>query len=546
MEKEKKYFKGMVIGLLCVVVMLFGIVINIGKTYSLDTTPSCINEGGVEFVWTTTVLNSSKGACCPKNGSGYDSLTSGGKCTAVATKADNCTNDSDASCYSCPKGYSLASNNVNGNVSYFCSTAPGSEVQEACYSCNGRYAWGDSVTSYNCPSSWKIESDITKESDCKSTANTYEVTFETDDGTFYIDNKLASSTSQSLSTIEWSKYSAKKTGYVFKGWTTTKTSDCASAYTSGSSNVVSKKTVYACYESEAEKKYTVTLNANGGLVVISKNNVVKDTELGEYKIENLSNGYVLALSDYQGKKTGKEFKGWSKSATCSNIIRVYTISSNNATLYACYSDSNSDNTTYSATFNPNGGTFSDGTTVNKTVKYTGKKYFTDSDITVTKTGFTFIGWRSSNGDLGSYIDSTENGDTLIAIWQDNSSSDSGNVCEFESKEVCEFINDDYTCELDSNGCYVKGSLKEGNDDNSTCEFESKSVCEDLNEGYNCKIDSNGCYVKSSKKTDSSSSSNNEPTSNPNTGSSLLYLAIVMAIGTIGYTFYYVFKLKKEN
>lgn len=557
MEKEKKYFKGIFIGFLLIVVMLFGVVINMGKTYSADTTPNCVSEGGVEYVWTTSALSSSNGACCPKGGSGYDSVRK--VCAAIATKKSNCTDES-ASCYSCPNGYALVCDNPgtgsSNGTACTCSKKPGKTVENVCYSCSGRYAWGDSVTSYNCPSTWEIMEGITKESDCKNTVSSYEVNFNTDGGTFYVDNKLASSTTQSLSTIEWSKYTAKKEGYAFKGWTNTKTSDCSSAYTSGSSNVLANKTVFACYEKEAEKKYTVTLNAgSGGIVKISKNNTVTDTAQQNYEIKNLSNGYSLALSSYIAETNGKSFKGWSKSSSCNSIIRVYTINNNNATLYACYSDTNNDGndgtTKYTATFNPNGGTFSDGTTTSKTVQYTGKKYFTDSDISVTKSGATFVGWRSSKSDLTSFIDGAENGETLTAIWYDNSSSDSGdsgnegNNCEYITKESCETYYDGYSCIEDNNGCFVPDDEIE--DNQKQCEFESKESCEILNEGYTCKKDSDGCFVKYGKiDNDSGSSDSKEPVSNPNTGTSLLYLAIIMAVGTLVYTIYYVFKLRKEN
>lgn len=549
MEKEKKYFKGMVIGLLLVVVMLFGVVINMGKTYSADTTPNCVSEGGVEYVWTTSALSSSNGACCPKGGSGYDSVRK--VCAAIATKKSNCTDES-ASCYSCPNGYTLYGDSKTG---YSCTATSGKTVENVCYSCSGRYAWGDSVTSYNCPSSWKVEKEITKESDCKRTVSSYEVKFDTDGGTLYVDNKPASSNTQSLSTIEWSKYTAKKTDYIFKGWTDSKTTDCSSAYTSGSSNVSAKKTVYACYEKEAEKKYTVTLNAlskdsvNG---IVYKNNVSSNEN--KLIISSVEENKYFTLTTYSAKIDGYTFKGWSENRSCSTYRTTYKITSNQ-NFYACYTkNQDDDNTKYSATFDPNGGTFSDGTTTSKTVQYTGKKYFTDSDITVTKSGATFLGWRSSEKELTSFIDGAENGETLTAIWHDNSSSDSGdsgnegNTCEFDSKSVCEELNEGYTCKKDSNGCYVKDSTKEEDkDDNNTCEFESKESCEILNEGYTCKKDSNGCFVKYGKiDNDSGSSNSKEPVSNPNTGTSLLYLAIIMAVGTLVYTIYYVFKLRKEN
>lgn len=537
MEKEKKYFKGMVIGLLCVVVMLFGIVINIGKTYSLDTTPSCLSENGVIYSWKTNKLE--HGACCPITGyMDYDS------------EAEYCTADSNAD-GSCPGVYSRLSS-TNG----LCYATPGRQASNVCYSCDGIYKWGAEVASYKCPSSWNIVEGITNESDCKSKAETYEVEFVTDGGTFYIDKELAASNIQSLSSIDWSRYTAVKENYVFKGWTTTK-NNCTNPYTSGSSNVLEAKTVYACYEKkESNITYQVTLKAGtGGTIKDTSNNNVKN--LGEtYTITNLSNGHILALSNYIAEMSGKKFKGWSKSSNCNDIIGGYTINSNNATLHACYSDSDSDTTTYTVTFNPNGGTFSDSTTANKIVKYTGKLSL--SNIKVSKTGYNFGGWYSTNSKktLTQYIDSAENNDVLFAIWQKESSGDSGsgdeeNTCEFASKDACEIINDGYTCVEDNNGCYVKGLKKD--DDSNSCLYESKSACEIINEGYNCKLDSNGCYVKSSKKDDNTkddgSTNDNttkEPTSNPNTGNSLLYLAIIMAAGTIGYTLYYVFKLKKEN
>lgn len=556
MEKEKKYFKGIFIGFLLIVVMLFGVVINIGKTYSADTTPNCLSKGNVEYVWTTSALSSSNGACCPKGGSGYDSVRK--VCTAIATKKSDCTTES-ASCYSCPNGYTLYGDSQTG---YSCTSSLGEVDNSVCYYCDGRYVWSETEPTLTCNSSWEIKKDITKESDCKNTVSSYEVTFNTDGGNLYLNNTIQSRNVFSLSTINYASYTAKKEGYTFKGWTTTKTNDCSGAYTTGSSNVLEKKTLYACYYKEVTPTYLykVYLNASskdGINGVVYENN--KSSNEKELTVSSVEENTYFKLKPYTAKIDGYTFKGWSTSSSCSSLVTTYKITSDKR-FYACYSkdEEKENDTVYRVTFVPNNGTWTDGKTGNKVKEYTNRKYFTDSDITITRTGYTFKGWRSSKGgDLYSFIDSADDGATLTAIWIKNtsgSSSESGGessseeeyYCEYITKESCENYYDGYSCVEDSHGCFIQDAKKDDNQEK--CEFESKEICENINEGFNCKKDSNGCYIKSSKINNDSSISDSvdEPISNPQTGTSLLYLAIIMATATLTYTIYYVFKLRKEN
>jgi len=94
------------------------------------------------------------------------------------------------------------------------------------------------------------------------------------------------------------------------------------------------------------------------------------------------------------------------------------------TVYLPYITINSEEntTTYSATFNVNGGIWKDGhTNQTRTISYTDKLEFTDARLEVEKSGFYWCGWTRSDGKtLGKYVDSNENGQTLTAEWCENS------------------------------------------------------------------------------------------------------------------------------
>lgn len=550
MEKENKISKGIVAGCLVIVVALTVWVININDTYSTgsSTTPKCKTINGIEYKYVSNATNDQYGCCPVSDTAKIGSLGNGNKCFSYTVNG------------SCPAGYTVYN---EGN----CIANLGEIDNSACYYCTGNsvigsnYLWSSGTPSVTCNGgSWIPQENITSSDRCVTPTQNYEVTFNVAGGKLYLNGKLQSRNVFKISELNYALYTATKDDYTFKGWSTS--SACTSTKDSGTVNVKSNMTVYACFVKVIEDyNVGVFLDANNDSGIVYKNGT--STKANKYETTVKKNNYI-DLTEYSAKVVGYTFKGWSLTKSCDALLTKYLIN-NTYTFYACYNKdetpsspgtSTPGTTTYSAKFNPNGGKFSDGTTSTKTIKYTDKKYFTDNDIVVTRNGYKFLGWKNNSGDVfNRYIDKSDNGSTLTAQWQSNNSGgtttspnpDIGDEtqCEYIYKDSCEVANDGYNCVKDENNCYVKGDKKQ--DDNIDCVYYNKNSCESAYSGYNCIQDSNGCFIKGSKKNNNSSGSNSsDPESNPNTGNSLLYLSVIIGIVTFGYTVYYTNKIKKKE
>ena len=555
MEEENKISKGIVAGCLVIVVALTIWVININDTYSTDssTTPKCKTINGIEYKYVSNATNDQYGCCPISDTAKIGSLGSGNKCFSYTVNG------------SCPTGYTVYN---EGN----CIANLGEIDNSACYYCTGNsvtgsnYLWSSGTPSVTCNGgSWIPQENITSSDRCVTPTQNYEVTFNVAGGKLYLNGELQSRNVFKISELNYALYTATKDDYTFDGWSTS--SACTSPKTSGTVNVKSDMTIYACFVKVIEDyNVVVYLDANNNSGIVYKNGT--STKTNKYETTVKKDNYI-DLTKYSAKTSGYTFKGWSLTKSCDALLTKYLINTTH-TFYACYNvdetpsspgtstpgTSTPGTTTYSAKFNPNGGKFSDGTTNTKTIKYTNKKYFTDNDIVVTRNGYKFLGWKNNSGDtFNRYIDKSDNGSTLTAIWKSNSSSggttpspnpDIGDEtkCEFVYKDSCEIVNDGYNCVKDENNCYVKGNKKQ---DDNECTYYNKNSCESAYSGYNCIQDSNGCFIKGSKKNNNSSGSNSsDPESNPNTGNSLLYLSVIIGIVTFGYTVYYTNKIKKKE
>ena len=555
MEEENKISKGIVAGCLVIVVALTIWVININDTYSTDssTTPKCKTINGIEYKYVSNATNDQYGCCPVSDTAKIGSLGNGNKCFSYNVNG------------SCPTGYTVYN---EGN----CIANLGEIDNSACYYCTGssvtgsNYLWSSGTPSVTCNGgSWIPQENITSSDRCVTPTQNYEVTFNVAGGKLYLNGELQSRNVFKISELNYALYTATKDDYTFDGWSTS--SACTSPKTSGTVNVKNDMTIYACFVKVIEDyNVVVFLDANNDSGIVYKNGT--STKANKYETTVKKDNYI-DLTKYSAKTSGYTFKGWSLTKSCDALLTKYLINTTH-TFYACYNvdetpsspgtstpgTSTPGTTTYSAKFNPNGGKFSDGTTNTKTIKYTNKKYFTDNDIVVTRNGYKFLGWKNNSGDtFNRYIDKSDNGSTLTAIWKSNSSSggttpspnpDIGDEtkCEFVYKDSCEIVNDGYNCVKDENNCYVKGNKKQ---DDNVCTYYNKNNCESAYSGYNCIQDSNGCFIKGSKKNNNSSGSNSsEPESNPNTGNSLLYLSVIIGIVTFGYTVYYTNKIKKKE
>ena len=181
-----------------------------------------------------------------------------------------------------------------------------------------------------------------------------------------------------------------RTGYTSSGWYTA---------TSGGSQVTSSTTVslsanQTLYARWTANTYTVTFNANGGTTPTASKSVTYASTYGTLPTPT---------------RTGHSFSGWyTASSGGSKITSSSTVSiTANQTLYAHWTAS-----TYTVTFNPDGGTVSPTT---KSVTY-GSTY---GDLpTPTKSGYEFLGWYSGNTRITSSTSVTITADqTLTAHWK---------------------------------------------------------------------------------------------------------------------------------
>ena len=79
----------------------------------------------------------------------------------------------------------------------------------------------------------------------------YEVTFDVGtDGTFYVNQTKKNNNVLTLSKLVYSTYTAKKDGYVFKGWGTSK--NCEKGESRGTLTVEDDTTLYACFVEETD------------------------------------------------------------------------------------------------------------------------------------------------------------------------------------------------------------------------------------------------------------------------------------------------------
>lgn len=161
-----------------------------------------------------------------------------------------------------------------------------------------------------------------------------------------------------------------RTGYTFKGWGTSASTTTVAYNAGGSYTANSAITLYAIWQA---KTFTVSYNANGGS--------------GAPSSQTKTYGVKLTLSSTKPTRSGYSFSGWATSATGSVAYQSGgTYTANKAvTLYAVWTQ-----TTYSVTYNANGGT---GAPASQTKVY-GANLTLQAGIP-TRAGFIFTGWATS-------------------------------------------------------------------------------------------------------------------------------------------------------
>ena len=198
-----------------------------------------------------------------------------------------------------------------------------------------------------------------------------------------------------------------RTGYTFKGWSTSSSATSAS-YSGGSTITISSNTtLYAVWQIIT---YTVSYNANGGS--------------GAPSAQTKTYGVDLTLSSTKPSRTGYTFLGWSTSSTATSATYAsggkYTANAD-ATLYAVWQK-----ITYTVSYNANGGS---GAPSAQTKTY--GVDLTLSSTIPTRSGYDFLGWATSASATSAAYSAggkyTANAAvTLYAVWSASTSTISAN------------------------------------------------------------------------------------------------------------------------
>ena len=262
-----------------------------------------------------------------------------------------------------------------------------STATTASYSAGGSYTTNASATMY---AVWQ-----------KNPAATYTVSYNANGGS----GAPASQTKTHNVTLTLRTTVPTRSGYTFKGWSTSSTATTATYSAGGSYTANASATLYAVWEAVPPTLYTISFNANGGSG--APGSVTK------------THGVTLTLPSTIPYRSNYTFLGWSTSSTASSPSYYaggsFTTNAN-TTLYAVWEY---DPATYTVSYNANGGTGAPGAQT-KTYGVT----LTLSSTKPTRSGYTFQGWSTSSAATspsysagGSFT--TNANTTLYAVWKAN-------------------------------------------------------------------------------------------------------------------------------
>ena len=205
-------------------------------------------------------------------------------------------------------------------------------------------------------------------------------------------------------TLTLSSTKPTRSGYTFKGWSTSKTATSPTYYAGGSYTANASATLYAVWEQNAPTTYTVSYNANGGS--------------GAPSSQTKTHNVTLTLSSTKPTRSGYTFLGWSTSSTATSPTYYasgsYTANAS-VTLYAVWSKNPP--ATYTVSFNANGGSGAPSS-VTKTDGVT--LYLPTTEPY--RSNYEFLGWSTSSTATsptyyagGSF--SRNANTTLYAVWE---------------------------------------------------------------------------------------------------------------------------------
>ncbi|MBQ4560895.1 MAG: InlB B-repeat-containing protein [Clostridia bacterium] len=172
-----------------------------------------------------------------------------------------------------------------------------------------------------------------------------------------------------------------------------------------------------------EKQIEVTYSGNGGSLAPDSTVVSKTAKHSMATGDSGSSVSFIPVPSYTAYKTGHNFLGWSTDPYATSPDSSFS-SDKNYTLHAIYELG-----TYTLTLDPKGGTFSDGSTANKTFDIDYGQNFQAAAGPMpkpTRRGYDFDGWHIVGaGESAVYRDSWENNTftgtsdmTLEAVWKE--------------------------------------------------------------------------------------------------------------------------------
>ena len=292
----------------------------------------------------------------------------------------------------------------------------------------------------------------------KEKSSGYTIRFDANGGFGYMND--ISATCGSSTVLPTNQFT--RTDYTFKGWSRTSGDYNSVKYTDGatvpslSSTDGSIITLYAVWEKNAAKTYTVYFNGNGAtsgyMSYITKNQ-------DEY----------FALPKNQFERSGYTFQGWAESSTGSKTYNDEDVVSNLAsvgsytTLYAVWKQNAQ---TYTIHFNANGGygSMDDMTCLSNA-------YATLRQNSFYRNNYTFQGWATSAYGSVQYYDqqtvynltSAGSSITLYAVWKQNASKYTIHFDSnygYGSMDDMECVQDEYVA-LNPNAFYKYGYVFQG-------------------------------------------------------------------------------------
>ena len=383
------------------------------------------NAQGVACTTTATDDNwshlSSDGVCADYLGSGWANVscsphfTKNWTCTcsaSIATCATQATEPTSVNkmCYLCSTGYTWTNTPSSSCTVASQFTTEGAckaaeqariDAMSVCYQCSSKpggkeYHWAPDGDDFLVNDAKCVKTSIASKTACEAkNVSTYTISYNANGGSGAPNPQVKT---QNV-TLTLSSTKPSKSGYTFKNWNTAKDGSGTSYAAGGAYTANAAATLYAQWvevaTSTPSTKYTITFDANGGS--------------GAPSAQTKTPGTNLTISSKKPTRSSYTFKSWNtaKDGSGASYAPGATYSTDaSVTLYAQWSynggsgggggnpDPGPSEKTFTATFNPYGGTLNGSST--KSCSTTGSSCTISSLPTATKSGHTFKGWGTSS------------------------------------------------------------------------------------------------------------------------------------------------------